>query len=214
MRASLTLKSASGAALAALAALWLSAGAGRAAEFSDPDWPCIQRKVPHLSVGQMWAGPPLDAEAVKAMASGPDRSGLAQAIAIRRTSLEEADVMIGRYADGLDDAVRAERLTELFARAFRQIERERSAVIEGIARYARKQAELSRRIEAEQDELAALKAAEKPDLDRIEELEDAILWDTRIFKDRAQALSHVCETPVILERRAFAIGRSIAARLE
>ena len=31
-----------------------------AATFNDPDWPCIQRKVSRLSIGQVWTGPPLD----------------------------------------------------------------------------------------------------------------------------------------------------------
>ena len=39
------------------------------------------------------------------------------------------------------------------------------------------------------------------------------LRDQRIFTDRQQSLSHVCETPVILEQRAFALGRAIAGHL-
>ena len=30
------------------------------ADFSDPDWPCIQRKVPQLWIGQMWTGPAIE----------------------------------------------------------------------------------------------------------------------------------------------------------
>ena len=33
------------------------AGPGAAADPTDPDWPCVQRKVPELSIGQMWSGP-------------------------------------------------------------------------------------------------------------------------------------------------------------
>jgi hypothetical protein len=55
--------------------------------------------------------------------------------------------------------------------------------------------------------------AEPKDFDRIEELEDTLAWETRIFRDRAQSLTYVCETPVLLEQRAFAIARLIAARL-
>lgn len=35
-------------------ALLLGAAPGRAADAADPDWPCIQRRVPHLSLGQVW----------------------------------------------------------------------------------------------------------------------------------------------------------------
>jgi hypothetical protein len=34
--------------------------AGGARAEGEADWPCIQRKQPHLSVGQLWSGPPPD----------------------------------------------------------------------------------------------------------------------------------------------------------
>ena len=41
----------------------------------------------------------------------------------------------------------------------------------------------------------------------------ALDWDQRIFTERQQSLTYVCETPVILEQRAFALGRIIAAQV-
>jgi hypothetical protein len=61
--------------------------------------------------------------------------------------------------------------------------------------------------------LASATAAEPQDFDRIDALEEELDWSTRIFKDRQQSLTYVCETPVILEQRAFSLGRSIAALL-
>ena len=43
--------------LAAAAAIAAAAGAAVAAQPVDPEWPCVQRKVPELAIGQMWAGP-------------------------------------------------------------------------------------------------------------------------------------------------------------
>jgi hypothetical protein len=54
----------------------------------------------------------------------------------------------------------------------------------------------------------------KPDFDAIDKQEEQLDWDTRIFQDRQQALSYVCETPVILEQRVFALARAIAAGLK
>ena len=51
---------------------------------------------------------------------------------------------------------------------------------------------------------------DQKDWDRIEELQDALAWDIRVYKERAQALTFVCETPVLLEQRAFAIARTLA----
>ena len=42
----------------------------RAADSRYPDWPCVQAKVPELSVIAMWAGPPLD-DAAKAWENDP-----------------------------------------------------------------------------------------------------------------------------------------------
>ena len=51
---------------------------GWAADFSDPDWPCIQRKVPNLSVGQMWSGPIIPEADMKNWRSDGDVAALAQ----------------------------------------------------------------------------------------------------------------------------------------
>ena len=62
-------------------------------------------------------------------------------------------------------------------------------------------------------EFAALEAAEDKDFDRMDALEQELDWSTRIFQDRQQSLTYVCETPVILEQRAFALGRAVEALL-
>ena len=36
------------------------ASSARAADPRNPDWPCVQVKVPELSVAAVWAGPSLD----------------------------------------------------------------------------------------------------------------------------------------------------------
>jgi hypothetical protein len=41
-------------------------------------------------------------------------------------------------------------------------------------------------------------------------LRQKLAWDTRIFRERSQSLTYVCETPVLLERRAFELARALA----
>lgn len=191
----------------------LGALPGRAADFSDPDWPCVQRKVPHLSVGQMWAGPPIEEADMTAWRKVDDVSALVPVIAVRRTAEEEADALITAFAEQAGPE-RAEKLRLLFAGAFALIERERSQIIGGIARYAQTQTALSKTIEEAQNRLTELNKATEPDWDAIEEMEDKVFWETRIYKDRALSLTYVCDSPVILERRAFALARSIMAAME
>jgi hypothetical protein len=193
-----------------LAALLLAipAGGASAADAVDPDWPCVQRKVPELSIGQMWSGP------VPEEGWHPDAKTrqLAARLVPRRVPPEEVAAAAGAYADTLPPDARAEGLADLFATVLAQINAERGQVIAGIARYAHHQQALADRVEAREDEIARLEAVpdDQKDWDRIEELQDELAWDTRIFKERSQSLTYVCETPVLLEKRAFTIARTLA----
>lgn len=187
---------------AALSPAALAGGSG------DPTWPCIQAKQPHLSVGQLWPGP-LPDEAVAELAQRPDVAALALVLEQRRVPIEEAEAQIAAFAEGAS----AEELTALFVAVFDRIDAYRSRIMAGVARYAEKQTSLSAQIEARRVEMARLSAAAEPDFDKIDTEEERLDWDIRIFTDRQGQLTYVCETPVILEQRAFALGRAIAAHL-
>ncbi|SIS49745.1 hypothetical protein [Paracoccus saliphilus] len=187
----------------------LAAGPALAASGTDPTWPCIQRKQPHLSLGQVWSGPVPD-ETTEKLASDPEIATLADRLEQRRLPLEEAEAEIAEFAEEADSA----QLTALMLAIFNRIEPDRSALIAGIARYGQKQVELSDRIENHRAKMAELEAADNPDFDAIDAEEEALDWDQRIFTERQQSLTYVCETPVILEQRAFAIARAIASHLD
>ncbi len=174
----------------------------------DPDWPCVQRRQPHLSIAQVWGGPVPD-EATMALAKSPEVQGVAQVIALRRTPMDEVEAEIAGFSEDHD----ADTLVALFAATFDHINLTRDRVMAGITRYAHKQEGLDTRIEALRKEFAGLEAAEPKDFDRMDAVEKDLDWSTRIFQDRQQSLTYVCETPVILEQRAFAIGRLVEAAL-
>ncbi|WGD30667.1 hypothetical protein AncyloWKF20_02155 [Ancylobacter sp. WKF20] len=170
-------------------------------------WPCIQPRVASLAAAQMWAGPPVDGLDWRADAKV---SELVPVLAARRTPLEQADTLIEDFAKtaGPDKNL---RLTLLFAGVFDQINGLRSRILTGIERYAKHQIDLSQRIKEESLALAKAKKAAVTDDDKAKtvELEKQVLWDTRIYDTRAQAVTAVCESPVILEQRAFSLARSI-----
>lgn len=186
----------------------LAATAGHAAGPVDPDWPCVQRRQPALSVGQVWAGPPPD-DAAQARAQDPDVQRLAQVIALRRTALPEAETMVREFAATHD----APALVGLFLATFDHIQHQRDRVMAGITRYAHKQEALEVQIEDLRHDFTRLDQAEPKDFDAIDKAEEQLDWSTRIFQDRQQSLTYVCETPVVLEQRAFALGRIIAAQV-
>jgi hypothetical protein len=187
---------------------------GAAAQEGDGDWPCMQRKVDHLAVAQLWSGAPLPEH--PAWRDDPELAHLVALISARRTDLEQVRPML----DALGPAgghSRDQRLVQLFAGVFDAIDRERSRIIAGVERYAEKQAGLAEQIDAREDEIRQARDAAAPDdheaQDRIEAMQDQLAWDIRIFQDRRRSLSYVCESPVLLERRAFAAARMIQAEL-
>ena len=181
----------------------------------DPDWPCVQRKVPNLSWGMMWTGLPID-ESLGDWRADPAIRDLAPVLAVRRTSIEEARERIAGFAEGLKGDEAARRLALLFKGVFGLIDDERSKIVSGITRYAQKQTALAESVDEMRAELAELEEVAEPSFDqqdRIEELEDRIKWSTRVYDERRQSLTYVCESPVILEKRAFSMARAIMAEL-
>ena len=200
---------------AALSLLVLVSSPAEAANFDDPTWPCIQRKVPNLSIGQMWSGPIISDED-KSSLNDDAVDSLSAALAVRRTSIEEAETLVENFAKAATEN-RDERLTHLFHAVFERINSERGQLIAGISRYAGRQSGLAERINSLNEEMIVLDAKEdktNDEYDALEELVDKIDWDTRIFDERQQSLTYVCETPVILEKRAFALARIIMNRME
>jgi hypothetical protein len=191
----------------------LAAGiAAPAFAFNDPDWPCESRKVVNLSIGQMWPGtPPEDLSAWR------DDAVLADAVArlsARRTTMEEAAGVLDAVAQGPDGKA---RLVDLFMGVFATVDAERARIVNGIVRYALRQRALSEKIDADRVTLTRLEAETAADdfdaLDRIEEMRDGLVWETRIYDERRQSLQYVCETPVLLEKRLFELSRLVQARL-
>ncbi len=185
-----------------------------AANGQDPDWPCIQRKVSEISPAQVWSGPPFDAVSDTWRDDGP-LAELAAAIASRRTEMADAKGRIAEFATaaGID---RNRRLTLLFAGVLATINAERSSILAGIGRYARRQHGLADKIASEAAELDRLPAegGREDEIARREDLSDVQTWDTRIFRERERSLRYVCELPTLLEQRAFALGKEIAAQLK
>ena len=183
-----------------------------AAEPSDADWPCIQRLVPELAASQMWAGPPAE-EGESAASADREVAQLADRLASRSMPDDEAQAAIDAFADRLAPEQRNDQLAQLFHDVLQQINQERSEIIAGIKRYTRKQQHLAEKISQDSQRLADLQPGTTPDA-QTQELLEARQWDLRVFEDRQRILTHICEQPVLLEQRAFALSRAMQARLE
>lgn len=178
-----------------------------AADPRYPDWPCVQAKVPELSLAAVWAGPPLDDVGAK-WKDDAKINALVARIAARRVPLEEADKLIAEFLVGSA----GEKLTKaklLFAGLFDTLNTQRAVVMNGLERITRKQRDAADKIRADVLALHALQDATPPDPAKIDELANQVTWETRIFEDRRRVIRFVCEVPIAIERRLFALGRTI-----
>ena len=185
---------------AALSAAALFAAFG-AAEAQQPardqgDWPCRQIRVLELSPGAVWNGPAIESAAPN-WREDAELGDLALRLAARRTPLDAAEKLIGDFAQSAG-AARKERLTQLFAAVYANLDGERRDVILGLDRYGRAQKEMAERLRAETQQLREAQDA-SADPARIRELSEKLQWDMRFFEERRKAANFVCDTPALIE---------------
>ena len=199
-------------AIAATLAVTVSAEACLAADPRYPDWPCVQAKVPEISLAAVWAGPPLDDAAGK-WKNDARVSALVSKLGARRTPLDEAQKAITEFlASAAAEKARAGTL--LFAGLFDTLNAQRSSVLNGLERVTRKQREAADKIRSDTLALQALQDASPPDQAKVDELGNQLVWETRIFEDRRRVVKFVCEVPTAIDQRLFALGRTIQQEIE
>jgi hypothetical protein len=200
------------AALGVLLAISGPADRGLAADPRYPDWPCVQAKVPDISLAAVWDGPALD-DAANKWKDDAKVTALVPRLAARRTPLDEAEKTITEFLAG-SAAHKSETGKLLFAGLFDTLNAQRSSVMNGLERITRKQREAAEKIRDDTLALQALQGASTPDQAKLEELGNQLVWQTRIFEDRRRVIKFVCEAPTALDQRLFALGRVIQREME
>lgn len=182
---------------------------GFSAQGDDPDWPCIQRKVPELSIGQTWTGPELPPQAAD-WAKDAAISELVDDLAARRLPLPAAQEKIKAYRDALPEDQRPQHIAMLIQGLFDKMNGERSHVISGIARYAHRQRDLAASLRREGSALDAMRTRPDADQNQVTLRSEQLMFQTRIFQERIQSLTYVCEVPTLIEQRLYALVRTFA----
>jgi hypothetical protein len=183
-----------------------------AADPRYPDWPCVQAKVPEISLAAVWAGPPLD-DATDKWKNEAKVSALVSKLAARKTPLEEAKQAATEFLAG-SAAEKTETGKLLFAGLFETLNAQRTSVLNGLERVTRRQREAAEKIRSDTLALQALQDASPPDQAKIDELSNQLIWETRIFEDRRRVIGFVCEVPTAIDQRLFALGRVIQQEIE
>lgn len=176
------------------------------------DWPCVQRKVPEISLAAVWTGPQLNEAALK-WRTDPDVAGLVQRLAARRTSEEDARKAIADLAASSGGA-KGSKLLALIAGLVETINAERGEVIAGLERFGSGQKQLATALRDENAKLSAMRDDAQTDPAKLIQLNEQLLWNLRIFDERQKSLRFVCEVPVLIEQRLFSLARTIQSALQ
>lgn len=183
-----------------------------AAAINDPSWPCVQRKVPELSIGQVWSGPDIP-EAAKNWDADPVIDDLVGELAARRNPLDVAQKKVIEFAGKLPKDQVNNKMFLLFQGVFDTLNRERVQVISGISRYAGKQRDMAADLRKEASRVDAMRAKTDTDPDELDRLNERLTWETRIYDERVHSLTYVCEVPTIIEQRLYGLSKTIGGAL-
>jgi hypothetical protein len=179
------------------------------------DWPCVQQKVTTLTSPQIWDGPPV--EEVKGWFDHEPIRKLLPYITSRRIGMEDAAKAIKNFAEKIPEAERDKMLTVLFAGVLANLNDERRLVMNGIERFQQRQKGRAAELERQGLEISKLKEKAATDPNAAEALnkaEEQFNWDVRVFQERNQNMPLACEIPVLIEQRAFELGREIRSNMK
>ncbi len=195
-----------------LALLWAAATPAIAASEDtatlDPNWPCEQIKIEHMSLATFWGGPPLGTFLAD-WQHYPAAAALAQRLVQRRVPIAEANAEIKAFAAQAGKDSQAQLLA-LMGGLFSLLDRERFEVVQGLDRFGARQKTYAAQI---RDEITALHDAQdaaRPDPKQVDTLSSKVFWDTRVFSDRRDMMSYACFVPDAIEHRLYQLAGTIA----
>jgi hypothetical protein len=173
----------------------------------NPDWPCQQRLVPHLSAAAYWSGPPL--ENIGDWHADPQVADLVRQLAPRKVSTQEGLSQIAAFAQSLSED-RPRRLALAFQGLLEETDRERAALVEKLVQIGRRQRELAALVDRLAQQLDAIPtdatgeaAARRIDLQQRRD------FTARNFEEIQRTIRYACETPVDLDARLGAWARAL-----
>ena len=174
---------------------------------TDPDWPCQQIKTPTFSLVSVWAGPELDLNS-QSWRDENDVADLKAKMAQRRVPIADVEAAIAGFKAKAGPDADA-KLLRAFAAAFTDLSQQRSQIVEGLDRIGRRQKDLADHIRAENAAQNFSDQTHDGQAPPGANGQERLLWDLRIFNDRRQTVTYVCETTTLIEQRIGQIARAV-----
>lgn len=170
------------------------------------NWPCVQRRVDEITAGQIWSGPALPDPA--SVSPSDEMTRLIDQVAARRTPLPEAEKAVQDYLAATPEPERQTRAASFVAVLLDRFNAERTQIMSGIERYGAKQKSLAANLREQAKAFSTQQDNPTANPTVLDDARQQLLWDTRVFNERRQSLTYVCEVPTLIEQRAFALGRA------
>jgi len=171
----------------------------------DPDWPCQQRLVPHVTAAAYWNGPSLDN--LGDWRADPAVAELVRRLAPRNVSTQEGLSEITAFVQSSPED-RPRRSALVFKGLLEETDRERAALIDRLRQIGRRQRDVAALVEQLTVELDAIPpdAADETAAKRID-LQQRHDFTVRNFEEVQRTIRYACETPTALEARLGAWAR-------
>lgn len=189
--------------------------ASAAFEAAGSDWPCAQRKVDTLTSTQLWDGPP-----VEGLSGWEEDARIAELLPVlvsRGVPMEKASAAIEEFSGNVSGEERDAKLTLLFAGIVSRTNSDRATVLTGIESYQKRQRLRAAELEREGITIGRLADRAKTDsaaAGQLEKARELYNWNARVFQERQNNLPLACEIPVLIEQRAFELGRAIRSHMK
>ena len=170
---------------------------------ADPDWPCVQRLVPTLTAGTIWAGH----ESKGDWRANPPVAAVVGQAAPRSRRLPDAVAALDTFAAAVPASERPAALSQVFAGLVDETNRQRGDVIENLRGTARRQRSLTEITSGVTAELRAL-PADAPAARR-EEIMQRRTFLIREYEEIERTIRYACEVPGALEARLGSFAQAL-----
>jgi predicted nucleic acid-binding protein len=172
----------------------------------DPDWPCQQRLVPHLTAASYWNGT-IDIQGD--WQADPVIADLVRHLSPRRVTTEEGLAEIANFAEAASKD-RPHRLALVFRGLLEETDRERAELIERLTQMGRRQRELADLVARLADELNSVPPdATGESAEKRVDLQQRHDFTARNFEEIQRTIRYACEAPVALDARLGAWARAL-----
>ena len=195
--------------------LWLTSGFFLSpgfvfAQSSNTDWPCIQQLVPEVNAAVVWPEPITDD--IKGNWRKDNKiSQLAHELGDIDGVTEELQRKIAEFAEAIPENERTVSLNMLADGIVDVTNNRRQLFIKGIQRYTRQQQAIAKQVESQLNQLDALEnETGEAAVKQRQELKETAQWHQRVFDQREQTITALCDRPVELETTLGDVLRELA----